>query len=52
MLKIYFSGSISGGRDDQALYSMLIGHLRQYGQVLTEHIGDADLEADGEPLPW
>ncbi len=47
-LKIYFSGSIRGGREDQALYTVLIGHLQDHGDVLTEHVGDVGLTATGE----
>lgn len=38
-MKIYFSGSIRGGRQDAELYSQLIDFLKSYGTVLTEHIG-------------
>lgn len=38
-MKIYFSGSIRGGRQDTKLYKKLIDELKQYGTVLTEHIG-------------
>lgn len=48
---IYFAGSIRGGRNDQASYLKIIDHLRQYGTVLTEHIGDAKLSAFGETDP-
>ena len=47
-LKIYFAGSIRGGREDAELYQKIIDQLRQYGEVLTEHVGDDDLRADGE----
>ena len=47
-MKIYFAGSIRGGRNDVRFYVDLIKHLRQYGEVLTEHIGDKDLSAWGE----
>ena len=40
---IYFCGSIRGGRDDTALYKRIIDQLKDYGEVLTEHIGDANL---------
>ena len=40
---IYFCGSIRGGRDDVALYRRIIDQLKQYGDVLTEHIGDVNL---------
>lgn len=42
-MKIYFSGSISGGRGDQALYLEIITLLKHYGEVLTEFIGDGTL---------
>ncbi|MGA1465302.1 MAG: hypothetical protein ACO363_06180 [Balneolaceae bacterium] len=47
-LKIYFAGSIRGGRDDQALYADLIEYLRSFGTVLTEHVGDSKLTERGE----
>lgn len=47
-LKIYFSGSISGGRHDADLYLQLIQYLKKYGQVLTEHIGDKRVTNLGE----
>jgi len=47
-MKIYFAGSIRAGRDDAGLYLQLINHLQQYGKVLTEHVGDKDLQHSGE----
>ena len=41
--KIYFAGSIRGGRDDAALYQELIGHMKETDTVLTEHIGNLSL---------
>ncbi len=49
-LKIYFAGSICGGRDDQPLYVRIIEHLKTYGTVLTEQIGRPDLTAAGFPF--
>ena len=53
--KIYFAGSIRGGRDDAALYRRLIAHMQETDTVLTEHIGRLELSpleggraADGE----
>lgn len=46
--KIYFAGAIRGGREDWALYFEIIKALRSYGRVLTEHVGDAELSAQGE----
>jgi hypothetical protein len=47
-MKIYFAGSIRGGRSDWSRYLDIIGQLKGYGDVLTEHIGDAQLGALGE----
>ena len=47
-MKIYFAASIRGGRDDSSLYSKIIEYLREYGEVLTEHIGLESLTSDGE----
>lgn len=44
-MKIYFAGSIRGGREDAALYFEIIGYLKNFGEVLTEHVGDAGLLA-------
>ena len=49
-MTIYFAGSISGGRGDQAIYKQIIDLLKQHGTVLTEHFGDASLTAGGENL--
>ena len=38
-LKIYFAGSIRGGRDDAELYAQMIKTLQSYGTVLTEMVG-------------
>ncbi|MFA5797084.1 MAG: nucleoside 2-deoxyribosyltransferase [Candidatus Woesearchaeota archaeon] len=47
-MNIYFAGSIRGGRDDVALYLQIIAHLRKFGTVLTEHVGDKKLSVRGE----
>lgn len=43
-MKIYFSGSIRGGQQDTDLYAELIHELKQYGSVLTEHIGSKTID--------
>ena len=48
MTNIYFAGAIRGGREDAALYLEIVGLLKSYGNVLTEHVGGAALTADGE----
>ncbi len=43
-MKIYFAGSIRGGRTDAALYQRMIAAMKQHHHlVLTEHIGDLSL---------
>ena len=38
-MKLYFAGSIRGGRADAALYARLIARLKARHTVLTEHVG-------------
>ncbi len=45
MTNIFFSGSITAGRNDAPLYRDLIVHLRKHGTVLTEYVGDLMLTA-------
>jgi len=47
-MKIYFAGSIRGGRKDIVLYQQMIGFIERFGEVLTEHIGDPNLSDSGE----
>ena len=42
-MKIYFAGSIRGGRKDAKLYRKVIAALKEKHQVLTEHVGDLSL---------
>ena len=41
--KIYFAGSIRGGRDDAALYKRMIDYMKRTNDVLTEHIGKSNM---------
>lgn len=50
-MKIYFAGAIRAGRDDQKSYFKIIDLLKNYGEVLTEHVGGSLLTVDGENLP-
>ena len=43
-IKIYFAGSIRGGRTDAQLYGRIISYLEKTDIVLTEHIGSMDIE--------
>jgi nucleoside 2-deoxyribosyltransferase len=50
-MKIYFAGSIRGGREDAALYAEIIDYLKTFGEVLTEHVGDPTLTHWGDDGP-
>lgn len=47
-MKVYFCGSIRGGRDDVHLYRKIVNKLQSYGSVLTEHVSDPELTDRGE----
>ena len=49
-MKIYFAGSIRGGRIYIKFYKDIIQYLNTYGTVLTEHIGQNDITNTGETL--
>lgn len=48
-MKIYFSGSITGGREHLAYYEIIISELKKYGEVLSEFVGDKTLSSYGSP---
>jgi nucleoside 2-deoxyribosyltransferase len=52
-MKIYFSGSISGGRDNAAIYQHLVTRLQALGHdVLSAHVADLDvLEREQDTPP-
>jgi 2'-deoxynucleoside 5'-phosphate N-hydrolase len=50
-LKIYFAGSIRGGRRDVLFYQSIIACLSSLGEVLTEHVGDVSLSEKGDDGP-
>ena len=47
-MKIYFAGSIRGGREDSNIYLQIVSILMRYGTVLTEHVADPELSVAGE----
>ena len=49
-MKIYFAAAIRGGRADAALYHEIVRELRQYGEVLTEHVADTELGVLGQDI--
>jgi 2'-deoxynucleoside 5'-phosphate N-hydrolase len=50
-VKMYFAGSIRAGRTDAPVYRSLIEYLSEFGEVLTEHVGDLALSANGDDGP-
>ena len=42
-LKVYFAGSIRGGRVDADLYRRMIEYIQRNDVVLTEHVGKSNL---------
>jgi 2'-deoxynucleoside 5'-phosphate N-hydrolase len=51
LMKIYFAGSIRGGRINAPVYHSLIEYLSAFGEVLTEHVGETSLSAIGDDGP-
>jgi nucleoside 2-deoxyribosyltransferase len=49
-MKIYFAGAIRGGREDTSIYLQIVSMLKRYGTILTEHVGDPNLDVRGEEL--
>ena len=48
--KVYFAGSIRGGRQDADLYKRIIEYIQRNHIVLTEHVGDLS-KSKTEGLP-
>lgn len=46
-MKIYFAGSIRAGRGDAQLYHKIVQHLQKFGTVLTEHVGNPNMDEKG-----
>lgn len=51
-MKIYFAGSIRGGREKVKDYMKIVDKLEEYGEVLTKHVADPNLSANGEDLTF
>lgn len=43
-MKIYFAGSVRGGREKRKEFEEIISKLKEFGKVLTEHISDPEIE--------
>ena len=43
-MKVYFAGSIRGGRSGAERYHRMIAYIQRTEQVLTEHVGDLELQ--------
>ncbi len=52
-MDLYFSCSLTGGRQDQPVYAAMVAHLQALGhRVLTEHLAsEAAMTADGGMAP-
>ena len=48
--KIYFAGSIRGGRQDADLYLRIVEQLKAYGTVLTEHVASPTVDQGNNSL--
>lgn len=48
--RIYFAGSIRGGREDAGLYKRIIDYINKTDIVVTEHIGQADMSMKSQTL--
>jgi hypothetical protein len=49
-MKIFFAGAIRGGREDREIYVKLINYLKNFGEVLTEHVGAENLPSEEQHL--
>ena len=43
-MNVYFAGSIRGGRTDVELYHRIISYIKKTNVVITEHVGDFNLQ--------
>ena len=50
-MKIYFSGSIYGGRQKLDTYKKLINELKKYGEVLNEEVASDDVIINEKDVP-
>ena len=46
--KVYFAGSITGGREDADWYHSIIQHIKKTDTVLTEHVGNTAISSLGQ----
>ena len=47
-LKVYFAGSIRGGRDKASDYKKIVDILDEYVEILDKHVADLRLSSKGE----
>lgn len=47
-MKIFFTGSIRGGRTHQTNYENIVAELKKYGEVLSAHVADSTISEYGE----
>lgn len=49
-LKIYFAGSIRGGRDKAEDYKKIADYIEKYAEILDKHVVDPKLNSKGESI--
>ncbi|XP_068457972.1 5-hydroxymethyl-dUMP N-hydrolase isoform X1 [Clinocottus analis] len=47
-MKVYFCGSVRGGREDVHVYRRIVEKLQSYGRVLSEHVSCSEISERGE----
>ena len=49
-IKVYFAGSIRGGREKAEDYKKIADFLEEYAEILDKHVVNPELKATGESL--
>lgn len=49
-MKIYFSGSIAGGREKVNDYAKIVNELKKYGEILDKHVANPSFLSKNDPL--
>ncbi len=47
-MRIFFTGSITGGRSQQPNYEVIVEELKKYGEVLSDHVAEENISEYGE----
>ena len=49
-IKVYFAGSIRGGRDKADNYKKIAEYIEEYAEILDKHVVDPKLSSKGESM--